>query len=664
MRKALALIILMISLMLISILVLFASLHTQYATPVVNFIFKHASSQTVRADLVEYQSPYHFTFHGLELSTTPEPLYIETAQLWLNQGLVSQGKLAIDSLLLSGFQLQHGMPEITASPYVSIAQIAVDHLDYSDDALIIRDLSFQIKQPEYVSSSDWPLRGEIQLSAEQMYWHNEAFDQVLLDADVLADGAKIYGLSFKWRQASIATQAEWLHDQWHLINASVNNLQLSRAQWQEVNSNQVFEQFSMPIFIERLDLLSTTVASDTFSLTAADIALDNIQYPIKIWQQDGHVSLNAESITFGKQALLEPSVNIQLTPNKVTVDDLNIGFKQGYIQLQGYLDPNAISLDNLTISGLEWLVENAEDNADSIMSDFMALGLNTLIPELGQLGKPNSVNIDRLRIKRSQYIDLVSDPKRQVSGLNISGDHLVIVKNSALGLWNGNLTVSANSASIGALIASQSLIEAHAQDGVSHLDKLVVPLENGLMRAQGKIDFTQLSQPWQLKFQSDGFPLQSLGYWRTLPLGMKGLAEVEFDLNGLAGDKAMLNYSLSGFANVSLRNTSIEPGFDQLMDPKPGQAIVASPITVSDFSIQMKRGDIKLANTKINGEDFTGQLEGKLDLVASDIGKLTLSLANDCGQLRVDLLTEQQEITNAECKTGMIQTEKVIIPFE
>lgn len=664
MRKALALIILMISLLLISILVLFASLHTRYATPVVNFIFKHASSQTIRADVIEYQSPYHFTFHGLELSTNPEPLYIETAQLWLNQSLISQGKLAIDSVLLSGFQLQQGIPEITPSPYISIAQVAVDHLDYSDDALIVRDLSFQIKQPEYVPSSDWPLRGEIQLSAEQMYWHNEAFDHVLLDADVLPDGAKVYGLSFKWRQANVATQAEWLNDQWHLINASVKGLKLGREQWKEVQSNQVLEHFNTPVFIERLDLLSTTIASDALSLTAADLTLDNIQYPVNVWQQDGHLSLNAESITLGKQTLLEPTLSLRLTPNKITIDDLNIGVKRGYIQLQGYLDPKAISLENLTISGLEWLADDAEKSSGSMSGDLKSLGLNTLIDEFDQLRQPRSVTIERLRIKRSQYIDLASTPKRQVSGLNVSGDHLILVKNSKLGLWNGTLTLSANSASIGELIASQSLIEAHAQDGVSYLDKLVVPLEHGLMRAQGKIDFTPLSQPWQLKFQTDGFPLQTFGYWRAIPLGMKGLAEVEFDLNGLAGDEAMLNYSLSGFANISLRNTSIEPAFNQIMKPKAEQLILTSPITFDDFSLQMQRGKINLTHTQIKGDGFSGDLEGKLDLVADDIGKLTLSLANHCGQVRVDLLAGQQEINNVDCKTGAIQTEKVIIPID
>ncbi|SON51089.1 AsmA family protein [Vibrio tapetis] len=664
MRKALALIILMFSLMLISILILFASLHTRYATPVVNFIFKYASSQTIRADLIEYQSPYHFTFHGLELSTSPEPLYIETAQLWLNQGLVSQGKLAIDSLLLSGFQLQQGMPEITPSPYVSIAQVAVDHLDYSDDALIIRDLSFQIKQPEYQPSSSWPVRGEIQLSAEQLYWNNEAFDNVLVDADVLEDGAKIYGLSFKWRQADIKTQAEWLNNQWHLINASIKGLQLSHSQWMEVNSNQIFEQLSTPVFIERLDVLSTTITSDVFSLTAADITLDNIQYPVKVWQQDGRVSLNAENITLGNQTLLEPTLSLQLTENKIAIDDLNVGFKRGYIQLQGSLDPNAISLNNLTVSGVEWLIENEADQRNSFESDLTGLNLKSLIPELNNYHHPEFVAIKRLRIKRSQFINLASEPKRQVSGLNISGDDLLLVKDSQLGLWSGNLTLSANSASIGELIASQSLIEAHAEDGISYLDKLVVPLQHGLMRAQGKMDFTQLSQPWQLKFQSDGFPLQTLGYWRTIPLGMKGLAEVEFDLNGLAGDEAMLNYSLSGFANVSLRDASIEPAFEQIMNPKPDQPVLTSPITVGDFSLKMKRGDIELTSTKIQGKDFTGQLKGSLDLVANDIGKLTLSLASRCGQLRVDLLTKQQEINNAECKTGAVQTEKVIIPFE
>jgi len=652
MKKAFAVIILMLSLLLMLLLGVYASLHTRYATPVVNFVLNQAVKQPVHVELVEYRSPYQFTFHGVELSTSPEPLYIETVKLWINQGIIWQGKIAIDSLLLSGFQLQQGIPEFTPSPYIDIAQLAVDHLDYSDQHFIARDLSFQIKQPQYHPDKVWPWYGELQLSAEQIYWRNEAFDNVLLDADLLPDRAQVYGLSFQWRGADIASQAEWRDDQWHIINGSVSQLNLDKSQWQAIQDNQLFAWPQLKLYIDRLDLLSANIDSPDLAFTAADITLEDIQLPFQLWQQEGRISLNAESLIAVKQQWLEPTLDLRLKPKKLHVDDLNVGFKQGYIQLQGDISPKSAQLEQLNISGVEWVKESG-DLTPSLSLASLSLGESL-----------KSLTIERLRIKRSQWIDLASQPKRQVSGLNITGRQLTLVQDGQLGLWQGELSASANSASIGELIAQQTLLEAHAKQGISYLDKLVMPLENGLLRAQGQMDLSQLSQPWQLKFHVDGLPVELLHNWYPLPLEVTGLAEVQFDLHGLGGDQAMFAHSLSGFANASFRELTTPYRFEQLvgLDLDPSQQ--SYELRIDDMTLNAERGLLTLPNSAIHGPSYSGEFGGEVDLVTPAQGKLQLKLANHCGTLSKELLSDISKISYQPCDSDQIISEKVIIPFE
>ncbi|MBD1558627.1 AsmA family protein [Vibrio sp. S9_S30] len=637
MRKASTVVVLFLLLIVVSVLALFGSLHTRYATPVVNFVANQLSNLTIQIENVEYQSPYQLTLYGVELSTQPEPMFIETVNIWLDSELLSGTKISIASLQLSGLQLQKGVPNIRPLSFVQVHQFAVDNLDFSSPEWIVRGLKFQIKQPVVSDHPIWRWYGETQLSADQIYWQNEAFNNVLLDADIFGDSKKIYGLSFNWRGGALSGQAEWKNGRWNVVNAALNELTVTKDDWQTIKTFKWAD--SAEIVIKRLDVLRSDLEFPSFAMVQADMTLENIRFPFQLWKQpSGSISLDAESIEYADQLWLEPALEASFSPDLITVQSANVGMNQGYIQVNGEFTPDTWHLAQLNLTGIEWYT-------DSELS---------LSPFKAQIDRLTNLTIDQLSVKRAQYIDLNSEPKRQISGLNIQGNQLDILRNGQVGLWQGQLTLTANSANIGKLIGSQLLVEARANAGISYLDKVIFPVSDGIIRAQGQWDYSQYSQPWTLKFQGDGIPIETLQYLHPLPLDLSGLADTQFELSGLSGDAASFNHSVSGFISTQFRDLTTTSHFAALMDPSIPLELSKKepePVSVSDFVIDVDRGRITMQESRIQGSDFTGSILGNVDLVNTEKGSITLMLKGECGEWQYQPLSSTP-ITRKDCQAS------------
>ncbi len=620
MRKASTIVVLFLLLIILSVLVLFVSLHTRYATPVVNFVANQLSDLPIQIENVEYQSTYQLTLHGVEISTQLEPMFIETVNIWLDPSIISGSKISIASLQLSGLKLEKGVPTLRPLSFVKVHQLAVDDLDFTNPDWVVKGLKFQIKHPAISDDSVWGWRGEIQLSAEQIYWQDEAFSHALLDADIFADSKKIYGLSFNWRGGTLSGQAEWQEGRWNVINAALNELTVTKDDWKTFKKLKWANPDKSEIVIERLDVLRSDLEFPSFALVQTDMTMEDIRFPFQIWQQpSGSISLDAESIDFAGQLWVDPVLEASFTPNLLTVHSANLEMDQGYIQFNGEFTPNSWHFAQLNLTGLKWHNDNQ-------------LSLGSFKTQIRQL---TNLTIDQFSLKRAQFIDLDSTPKRQVSGLNIKGNQLDVVRNGQVGLWKGTLSLTANSANFGKLIASQLLIEAHAMAGISYLDKVIIPINDGLIRAQGQWDYQQYSRPWALKFQGDGIPVETLQYLHPLPLNLSGLTDTQFELSGLSGDTSSFNHSISGFVSTQFRDLMTASHFSALMDPTSPPELsqqTSSPVSIADLIIEVDRGRIALQESHIQGRNFVGSVQGKVDLVHSEKGTISVLLKGECGE--------------------------------
>ncbi|ELS0753419.1 AsmA family protein [Vibrio vulnificus] len=621
MKKALisvALLLIVIALIPISILV---SLQTRYASQVFNQL-SQLSGLGMQAESVHYQYPDHFSFKNVSF-THNEVSYVEQLEIWLSPELYANGRVQVASVLLDGLSLQTGLsrsPKTFIPSTVQIHQLAISNLDYADNQLSARGIKFQVKQPQWQRSDQFIPFGEIQFSAEQLYWQGEAFNQPLLDIDYKPQDSTLYGLSLSWRGAKVSGQAEQYPQGWSLVNVTVEGLDLSQQQLTSILAKP-WERFGSQItHINSLDILRSSLALEDYRLINFELSSENLTLPFSLWQQQqGLISFSAESVQDQHNVWVEPRIKLTLDPNTINVEEASAQWQQGNLLFSGTIKPDAIALDQLMVNNVKWAAEQPGEGA-----------------WLWQwLENASYVSVERLNIERSQFIQLIRQPYWQLSGLNIDGEKLRLKQEQQLGLWQGKLRATAANASYQDILSSHPLVEMHSDDGLWQLDRLFAPLKQGYIEAYGQLQLNSLSKPWQATLNADGLPMGLLLSQLPLPFDLNAISSIDVSATGLGGDWAMFSHSLTGGIHARLHEAYTP--FDE------GNIL---PLQVSEISLSMERGKLTLAPVKLQGPDIEGTIGGASDLTAPEQGGIHYQVKMGCQQLSGDMMSDEHQRVN------------------
>ncbi|HAS8424697.1 TPA: AsmA family protein [Vibrio vulnificus] len=621
MKKALisvALLLIVIALIPISILV---SLQTRYASQVFNQLSQF-SGLGMQAESVHYQYPDHFSFKNVSF-THNDVSYVEQLEIWLSPELYANGRVQVASVLLDGLSLQTGLsrsPKTFIPSTVQIHQLAISNLDYADNQLSARGIKFQVKQPQWQRSDQFIPFGEIQFSAEQLYWQGEAFNQPLLDIDYKPQDSTLYGLSLSWRGAKVSGQAEQYPQGWSLVNVTVEGLDLSQQQLTSILAKP-WERFGSQItHINSLDILRSSLALEDYRLINFELSSENLTLPFSLWQQQqGLISFSAESVQDQHNVWVEPRIKLTLAPNTINVEEASAQWQQGNLLFSGTIKPDAIALDQFMVNNVKWAAEQPGEGA-----------------WLWQwLENASYVSVERLNIERSQFIQLIRQPYWQLSGLNIDGEKLRLKQEQQLGLWQGKLRATAANASYQDILSSHPLVEMHSDDGLWQLDRLFAPLKQGYIEAYGQLQLNSLSKPWQATLNADGLPMGLLLSQLPLPFDLNAISSIDVSATGLGGDWAMFSHSLTGGIHARLHEAYTP--FDE------GNIL---PLQVSEISLSMERGKLTLAPVKLQGPDIEGTIGGASDLTAPEQGGIRYQVKMGCQQLSGDMMSDEHQRVN------------------
>lgn len=621
MKKALisvALLLVIIALIPISLLI---SLQTRYASQVFNQLSQW-TALGMQAESVRFQYPNHFSFENVSFDHS-EIHYVDQFDVWFAPEWYADGRWQIASVLVDGLSLQSGMeqsPQTLLPENVQIHQLAVSNLDYADSQWSARGIQVQIKNPQWHHAQQFMPFGEIQVSVEQLYWQGEAFNQLLADLDYKAQESTIYGLSFVWRGAKVSGQAEQYPHGWSLVNVTLEGLDLTEQQMSSILAKPWQHLTSTITHINSLDILRSSLHFNGYQLVNVELSSENLTLPFDPWQQDdGVISFSADSVQEQNQVWVEPRVQLVLNPKIITVQEASAQWQQGNLLLTGSVSPERIHLEQLLINNVKWAAEYRGEGA-----------------WLRQLfAQTPTIRIDQLNIERSQFIQLVSQPYWQLSGLNIDGEQLLIKQEGQAGLWQGKVRATAVNASYQDILTSHPLLEMHSENGQWQLDRLFAPLKQGYVEAYGQLQLDRISKPWQATLSADGLPISVLLAQLPLPVDVKALSSLEIRAKGLAGDWEMLSHSLSG--EVQARLFDAHTPFDQ------GNIV---PLQVSDIRLQMARGKLTLAPVTLQGPDLLGSIGGSGDLTEIDSGGISYQLMVGCQQLTGELFSDQHQRIN------------------
>lgn len=605
-------------------------LTTSYSRQTWN-LFSDLVDLPLQADNVQFEFPYHLTLSGIATKQDKLP-FIERVDLWLNPDVRRDGKWIVDSLLIDGLSLQQGMPTMPKLNNVYFHQIALKNIDYADNALSINGLTVQIQDPNWSSDTQQMPYGEVQLSAEQLYWNGEAFNKLLVDLDYKPQDSTLYGASFKWRGSEVSGQGEQYPQGWSLINVTVDKLQINNLQLQSLLAKP-WQALPVNInHINSLDLLNADIEYGDWHWQNLELSVENASLPLSLWRTTAQISLQADSVSFQDQTAVEPRLNAQLKPGSVKLQELSLDWQQGSVQVSGDFEPDHWKINNATISGLKWAIQ-PDDKTDWWQK---------------ATEKLQQVDVKQLEIERSQVIQLSKQPYWQLSGLNLEGDQLEVKHNNGhWGIWSGKLDASVVNASYDQVITSHAAITTQSDNGFWQLTRLFAPLEQGYIEGLGQIDLSTTSQPWALNLNADGIPLQLLHPYLPTALAVNGFSDLSLDLKGLAGDQNMLAYSLSGEVEANLRDTTLRSQADDSL----------KAITFSPLRLEAQRGEVKLEPVTISGKAISGKLSGEFDMANNPLSGVSYQLKEACGMIKGDVLSGEVE-TN-ECLNKPKQTEPV-----
>ena len=638
-----------------TIAALLLSLQTQYRADVANFFIKHAIEQPVLIEDVEYQAPYHITLMGITQSQPEKqaPLYIDKIDLWFSPNSIAEAKLVFESVLISGLQLEANdletFTQLFTQPNIKLHQLAINNLDFSTPEFNARGIDLQISDPTWDDSNSLLPYGKIQLSASQLYWQGEAFDNLLIDLDLKPSDSTLYGASFDWRGAKISGQAEQYKHDWSLVNITIDGLRLNEKQTQSLLSKKWDGAGIQINHINSLDILRSDVEWKSGHLAGFDASLENVQLPFQLWQQQqATFSLQAEGVTIDDDLFVDPSIQLNLQPEQILIEDFYTQWRQGSIQMNGTVTPSSVELAQLDVQGIKWITESQDEN----------LPATRLIPWLTQL---QQASIHRLNIERSQLIQLAKKPYWQVSGLHVEGHQVQLLQDRKLGLWQGKLMASANDASYQNILSAQPVVEMNSEQGKWTLTRLFAPLKNGYIEANATLDFNQISKPWSIDISADGLPISPILQQLELPLDATGYGEFELQAAGLYGDSLMLGYSTTGQLTGSVRQGVMT------FNDKLSETSTDNVFEIPELNASFDRGRFTLEPMHIIGASATeegsqrvqtlnGEVSGELDLLKTEQHTLSISLSDPCHQIsgKLDQI-EYSEINDCQQKSATPQ---------
>lgn len=617
----------------LAIAAVYTVMQTQYAARFVSTALSKVTPYSVTVSSATYTPPLQLSLTDVSLELQDQHLKIPKLDLWLNHNVLQQGKLAFDSILIEQVNLDWRDIQPSWFEHIFTYQLALKHADIDGPNWSARGVNIQVDNPSWVEKHQHLPYGDIQLAMSQLYVRGEALDNLLIDLRYQPQKSTIFGSSFTWRGAEISGQAEQYAQGWSLVNVTVDGLNLPTSK----PANQILstlEQLEMPIYhLNSLDILNSSFRYAGWDFNNLDASLEQLTLDNSLWQQEeGYFSFNAERVASGEFTLISPRAKVTLTHHQIEVEEFDSDFQQGRVQFSGELTPQQVALKQLKVSGIKWLEETYN-----------------LAPSLAKLASPlKQLSIERLDIKNVQFIQVEKTPYWQLSGLNIDGHELTLIQNGQFGLFHGKIEASVNSANLDKIIASQAHLQASASHGHLILERAFVPLEQGYIEASGTWDARTVSAPWQFSMHADGLPLAFSMLQQQLPFELTGLMELDIEMEGLAGDYAMLAHSLSGRIVANIRGAQLRA------NSANGEQSFQQAWPLEEIELLADRGRIAIHSVASNSE-----LAGQIDLTKTEFATLILRSDHQCQQLWSDIL-DRANVIKLRC---VEQTSTADLPY-
>ncbi|MEE3652117.1 MULTISPECIES: AsmA family protein [unclassified Brenneria] len=380
-------------------------------------------------------------------------------------------------------------------------------------------------------------QGHFQLSARSLRLNDIPASQVLMQGEINHNQLILGNFGADVAQGQLTGSASRAEDgSWQ-----IGNLRLSKVRLQTPSTLREFWQpiTALPsVAVSRFDLIDARIEGPGWAFIDLDVTLQNVTFKQDDWQSDGgELSFNATDIVNGDMHLIDPIVNLTLSPSGVEIKQFTTRWERGLLRTDGnwQRSNHRLQLNEFVVAGMEY----------TLPADWRQRWQTTLPDWLAE------VNIRKFTANRNLLIDINPDFPFQLTALDGNGSDLLLARNHQWGIWSGSLNLNASDATFNKVDIRRPSLALTANEGQIAFTDLSAFTQNGLLEAKATIE-QHPARVFSVTMTGRSVPLDILTRWGwpASSSDPTGNSNLQLQLNGrLAADtplKPTLNGSLQG----------------------------------------------------------------------------------------------------------------------
>ncbi|KAA8997411.1 AsmA family protein [Affinibrenneria salicis] len=466
-------------LILLAVVVLYVLLQTSWAAGWISQWVNQNSQYRLSLGKIEHSwtQPAHIQLNDVTLSRPDQSVILVAQQI--NAGLSVRQITEphhFASLELRGGTLNLSDESLALPIEADILQLRTMAVQAQDGDLSIN--SQQVNggitpwqpEPGYLMGR----QGRFQLSARSLRLNDIPASQVLVQGEINNHQLNLSNFGADVAQGQLTGNAGRAEDgSWR-----INSLRLSNVRLQ---TGKTLEEFLQPaihlpsVAISRFDLIDARLEGKEWAFNDLDITLQNVTLQQNDWQsEDGVLSFNASDMVNGRMHLIDPIVNLALSPAGVTIKQFSTRWEGGLLRTNGSWQRNSrhLTLNELVVAGMEY----------TLPIDWRERWQKTLPTWL------TGISVTKFNASRNLLIDINPDFPFQITALDGYGSNLLLARDRQWGIWGGTLTLNGSDATFNKVDIRRPSLALSADDRQIALSDLSAFAKEGLLEAKVNID--------------------------------------------------------------------------------------------------------------------------------------------------------------------------------
>ncbi len=602
--------------------ILMAFIQSPYGSNVLQSWAKWRYDLNLTIQKVDYQfaHPWRLTLYGLNL-----PNHHTTAQtltLQLTPWHFPYNYWALDSLTLNGL-VQKESASLPRLPSLTVKNIRLKNWQWQNEESQLPNN--QLTLIHWHNLPYRPQNPQFTLVSVGGTWQQKTFKEMRITGTRQSLSWQ-FDLNLSWDKNRLYATGKWQPDTHHLAlkRLRLAPLYIASSHEQATLTDYLQTQLSKHT-IQKIDIHRLMLQEGHFStnnIQADNLTLDvqNWQWPKTHWQQNkAHLQLTADHLIWKNTPLQNVTLQSVFTPQNWQITQAQSQVFDGFLTIKGKMTPTNWHIHDFNINGARFTNEQ-------------------IVP---QISLPEKITIDQLKWQQGQYLDT----KRQfaLDTFNLTVKNMEWQRHQQWAPASGVVDLSVSKGQWLGKDFRAVLLQAEKTDQYWQLKQFLLPIQEGLLSAQGHINTEEPDWPWQFRWDAKNLPTTLLTEGFNWPIKMTGNWDITGNLSGSGESVSALKHSITGTVYGEGRDLRLYSPKDQSLlsywskwkkhQGSNFKDIAQESVSITPWQLELDRGIMQVSPILFTSEHITAQLKGQWGLVQKEATQITLDAQANCQQL-------------------------------